>query len=957
MKKHIIIVGILMGTVPFYSQKNIKKENHQQIFKKSDSTKESNIKEVIITSSYGTKKLKEEVVGSIATIDAKDINTAQTFESLDKMIAGIGAGVQIVNNPELGKPVNINIRGLGSLVNLTSRPGVSTQPLIIIDGIIMREDAPFDATGFDGGSTAEMNINPLARISTDNIETINILKDAAAVAIYGADAANGVILITTKKGKKGKPQFTLTSQYGVSQSINKIKYLNGEQYSQLYDTFLRNNGSRTGYTWNGVDVNWFDEMNKSGDYFKTNFSVSGGGKHITYRFGADYNKTNESKIMNTLEKRGLDANIGLDFNKLKINIYAAYNELDKSSPNTFFNFILAPTFPIYDANGDYQLTGNYGIANPLAAAHQNISLVKNKSLLSSINASYQILKNLKISTLFGIDISDKNNIEWQSGLNDSGRRNGTINVDGVTYNRFGRSRINTSDATKWNWSGQLFYEKDFANRHHIDVLAGMEIRENKDFKVNETGNNYINPNIYQLPIDAAWYYNSSNELTQNYTKRELTREDAGVSSFLQINYDFAKKYFFIGTIRRDQSSAFGRDRNAAYNGGIGLSWLMSNEKFLSNTDWIDLLRLRTSWGMTGNSRIGSYRSSGLYNIGTTGSTYDFPVATPDGSSPPNRELGWEKNEKYNIGLDFNFLKKFDFTVEFFRNNISDMIVNRSIFPESGYTGAEINGAAMYNQGWEFSARARWIQKKDFRWTTRFNISTLKNKITDLIGFGETYSTAAIARAQRIGTSTSSIWGYRWLGINPDSGQDIYMVNGVPTNSNNFTPSSATYEVIGNSQPDAYGGLTNSFNYKNFGLSFLINFEIGGDALVSYELIDQYRVLSNRNMSVNVLGYWTGAGDTTAINRIPSTGARIVPNSTKYIYDNTHVKLQNVNIYYRIPIEKKERTLVKDATIFLDVTNVAYWYKDKTPEGRNGYRELRYTYPEMRTMSLGFRVNF
>ena len=199
-----------------------------------------------------------------------------------------------MDNTELAKPVNINIRGLGSMVSLSNRVGgTSTQPLIIIDGVIMREDLPFDAIGFNGSADSEMNINPLARLSIDNIESVNILKDAAAVALYGADAANGVILINTKKGKRGRMALSLSSQYGVSTSINKMKYLSGSQYAEVMNAYSLNTGGK-GYTWNGVDVDWFDVMNRRGSYFKTNFTASGGFKYFNYRFGVDYSDNQET---------------------------------------------------------------------------------------------------------------------------------------------------------------------------------------------------------------------------------------------------------------------------------------------------------------------------------------------------------------------------------------------------------------------------------------------------------------------------------------------------------------------------------------------------------------------------------------------------------------------------------------------------------------------------------------
>lgn len=950
MKRTIVSVFVIGGIIYANGQETNKKKDSDTL------TNEKKIEEVIITSSYGTKKLKEEVVGSISTITYKDISFSQPFESLDKMIAGLTPGVQVVNNTELAKPVNINIRGLGSAVSLFGLQGTSTQPLIIIDGIIIREDQPFDALGFDGSTTSETNINPLARLNTDNVETINILKDAAAVALYGADAANGVILITTKRGRKGRPTYTFTSQYGVSQSINKIKYLSGPQYSELLDAYKKSVNPNDSYIWNGIDVNWFEVMNKNGDFFKTNFTASGGGKHINYRLGLDYSKNNEAKVMNSLEKKGFDATTGFDFGKLQASLYTAYNELSKNQPNTYFNFILAPTIPIYDKDGNYSKTGTAGIPNPLAAANQNIADLKNKSLLTSLNISYQFSKNLKLSTVFGLDWSDKKDILWRSGLNESGRQTGTFTIDNIRYDRLGRSRISLSDSKKWNWSAQLYYDKNFSEHHHIDYLLGSEIRSNKDFKTNHSGSNFVNPYTYQYPWQAATYL-SDNVLTNGYTLRNLTNENAGRSFFSQINYDYKKKYFFTATLRRDESSAFGDDKDAAYNGAVGGSWVLSKEKFLRNNNFLKFLRLRSSWGMTGNSRIGSYRASGLFNVFiNNGFMYDYNYAYPNSSAPQIRQLGWEKNEMINFGIDFNFKQRVDLTIELYRNNKSDMIVSRQTPLETGYSSADINGQAMYNKGIEVSLKAYWLTKKDYRWTTTFNIGTVKNKVTELQGFGERFSIGSLARAQKIGVPTSAIWGYQWIGVNSQNGRDLYLINGEVKDTSQFSSSEDTFSIIGDSQPDAIGGMNNTLMFKNFSLSFLINFEIGGDILLPQEIIDQYKILGNRNMSVNALDYWTTPGQ-TATNHIPSRINPTIPNSTKYLYDNTFVKLQNINLSYKIPIERDGKSLIKNATIFIDCTNVLYWYKVKSPQDKNGVREFRYLYPEMRTFSFGFRTSF
>lgn len=931
MKKQLIFIFL----VPLMTTAQNKAKS------KKDTIGEKSIKEVVITSSYGTKKLKEEVVGAITTISAKEIATTQAFESVDKMIAGLSPGVQIENTSSLGNPVNINIRGLGSLVNLSgNRIGTSTQPLIIIDGIIMKEDIAFDNLVFDGGTNSEQLINPLARISVDNIESINILRDAAAVALYGADAANGVIIISTKKGQKGKPKFSFNSQFGISNPINRVKYLNVHQYIDLYNAYQSNLPRPSYIQYDGTDVDWFNVMNQPGDLYRTNFGVSGGNSWFNYRVGLEYSKNNEAKIINNLERKGVDATLGFKLGKMDVSVFSSYSTMVKEAPNRFFNLILAPNKGIYNPDGSFIF--HQGIPNPLAAATLNRDNTKTNALLSSINASYQIFDGLKISSIFGVDYSVKEDYDWAA----------QAQYDGV--NDRIRSQFVDSNTFKWNFSSQLFYEKQLG-KHYFDFLGGFEARETIDKKERHSAIGFSDYFTPQMPWDSPNYILASGQ--PNIVR--LTSENAGISYFGQLNYDFQKKYFFSGTLRRDASSAFGDDKNAAINGGIGISWILSNEFFFKNQNWLDFLRIRSSWGMTGNSRIGSYRSSGLYNLSVRGFTYDFPYAIPNNSAPQNRELGWEKNEKWNLGIDINVFKKIQFNIDLYRNNISDMITSPSLNLETGYTSGQINGGAMYNQGIEFNMKVDWFKRKGFNWSTNFNVSTVDNMVTDLYGYGDANSAGAVARARRINSPTSGIWGYQWVGINPLTGRDLYLINGVPTEAiaGGFTSNNAqNWVMIGNSQPDAIGGMRNNFSYKNFSLGFQMNFEIGGDYLVENELIDQYVIMINRNMSVNALDYWTPTNPNAA-NHLPINNNRIIGNSTKYLYDNTFIKLQNVNFSYKLEFNKKEKMFIKDVTIYGDITNVAYWYKQKSPEGKNGIREFRYLYPEMQTISFGFRMNF
>lgn len=899
----------------------------------------ANLDEIIITSSYGTKKLKQDIVGSIENIKTADIIPEQVATSFDQLLEGQVAGVYIESNNQLGEEVNINIRGQGSLTPLNnSVVGTSTQPLIIVDGIIMSEETGIDGNNFfdvGDGPLSENILNPLAKIGIQDIESFNILKDAAAVGLYGADAANGVIIITTKSGKNGKLKYNASVQSGVSTPINQFKYLNGQQYNAVVNTFHFNNGDfNSVQPWNGVNTNWQELLNGVGTYSNYNFGVSGGKKGWQYRANVGYQINNEAQIKNNFKR--LNASIGLDYknDKFSARLRFSPSTVIKNNPNTLYNFALDPTIPVFVENGDYTFIPIYG--NPLAVANQNKREAITVSYLTSFSLNYEFNKDLKLSTLFGIDFADKSEDRFFSGNNGSGNFN-----DGD----IGRRLLRERKSNKWNWNASLSYDKKFDENNSFDAILGLELRKQTTELEYARGDDFVNPGIIQ-PVSAA--------ADQDY---EFDSDiNSGRSIFSQLNYDYKKKYFLLANFRIDQSSAFGSDKNTALNGGLGAAWVISNESFFESNN-VNLLKLRSSFGSTGNSRIGSYGALGLYNIDVNANGYNgYNYANP--STPPNPNLSWERNVKFNAAIDFTFLDNFSTTIEFFRDNITDIITSRDVIPETGFNSVQINGAEMYNQGVEFSFSAKWFKTKDFSWSTNFNYAKIQNKVTNLKGLGSEFSGAENARAQRIGFPTSAIWGYNFIGIDPATGRELFNVDGniydasyVGANLDN-----SSWVPIGDSQPDFFGGLRNSFSYKNFTMNIVMSYAFGQDMLVDRNLFDNYNVLFNRNISVNVFtDAWQNAGD-IAINPTISKSNRIISNSTKYLFDASHIKLRSINLSYNFPIENTKMK-IKSLNLFLNGTNLHYWFMSKTPEGKNGVAEFRNPYPEMRTISLGVNANF
>ncbi len=918
----------------------------------------SSLTEVVVTSSYGTKKRKEELVGSLVNLKGSDLQVQQSAESFDKMLQGLAAGVLVSGGTVQGAPIKIEIRGQGTLTALNGNlNSSSTQPLIIIDGVVMSEQPGFDNQLFDGGVLGEQLTNPLAKISPEDIETLTILKDAAAVGLYGSDAANGVIIITTKKSKTKKLNITFSTQTGFSSPINQIKYLSGPEYFDIKREYNISSGqspanaaSNAGS--NTIDTNWFKLLNRDGSFQRYNFTIATGYKSWNFRTSFNALLNNEPQISNDFKRYGGNLNAGYSKNKFNIQLSASPSIITTNAPNTLFSFPLVPNIAPFNPDGSYALLGFKGFGNPLAVANQNLKKSTTLGLVASVNAGYNLTKNLKISTVFGIDYTDKEQNTYTSGDNESGQFNGTftaLNANGIltTYPNNGRRLDAYRTGLKWNQSTQLLYEKTFS-KHAIDGLIGLELQSEKTDNRRILGRGYINAG----PISDAINANS-------YQDNSYFAENTRRSVFSQANYNYDKKYFFLINLRRDESSAFGGDVKAALNGGAGFSWNISSEKFLKNSKWIDFLRFRTSYGVTGNSRIGSYAALGLYtndlllNSGYNGLPYSYP------SSAPNANLSWERNYKSNFGIDLNVFEKFKFTFEYFRNNITDLITSRNIPSEIGFTSLSINGAEMYNRGFEFSVQANWVRNKNFKWTTNFNYSTLENKVTSLKGLGTVYSTSERVTAQKVGTSTTAIWGVRAAGIDQATGRELFLKNGQLYDAATYTSlfNSADWEVIGDTQPDFFGGIQNNFTFfSNLTLAIRASFRYGDEILIQDELESNYRILVNRNMSVNALDRWQNQGDIAQNPRVAPDNP-VVPNSSRFIHDASHIKIQNINLNYQFPVEKLKSKWIKGLAFSVDVSNVIYFYKEKSLRGRNGIAEYSNLYPEARTITLGFQTSF
>ena len=892
--------------------------------------------EVVVTGSYTKEKRREDVVGSIAQISGEKLQTDRPIESFDKMLEGLVAGVQVETTTELNTPVRINIRGQGSLPSFGASRGTSTQPLFVIDGIpAYEQQRGNEASIFNG----ESYLNPLSNINPDDIKSISILKDATASALYGANAANGVVIITTKTGVAGKTNINFSYDTGIATFINEYKWLSGPQYySLLREAYINDGRSVTEATQlagsKSINTDWFNLTQRNAVYHNAGLDVSGGSDKTTFRFSTGYRNQQSSSLGNDLEKIYLRLSVDHQVaNKFKVGFNLSPTFTQSNNLSNYGGVLLPPNISPYNADGSF--ADILGVPNPLAVLDQNENKNKGLQLQATINGSYQITKEIAISTTIGGNSYQNKQTQFQSGLNATGR-----NSNGI---------LRVYDRNYLGYTGfiQGTYDKVFNNKHTVNFLIGTQL-ENQDTELlRGFATGFTFDRLRVLNMGAFQSSGSS------------TNANATISYYSQLGYDLDKKYYANINGRIDKSSIFGGDKQVALNGSLGLAWLISNEEFLKNNKVLSFLKLRVTYGSTGNSRIGNYSARGLYDFGTSsGNVYNGNVASyPDNVGAPNPDLGWEKNYKLNLGLDFTLLNKVQFTAEYFNNTIFDLISSVNVPLETGYTTISANTGKMRNQGFELSINSSVIENKNFSWNTAFNLGTSKGKLLSFNNdYAALYSSADDAAGLRVGNSSTAVYGYRWAGVDPQTGEERFFdVSGNVKTAQEIQalPISAT-SVLGDRLPDYQGGFINNFNFYDFNFSFNILYSYGADKLINYADESDGRNLQNRNQSVNLIDRWQKPGDVGDIPRL-LINRRIVANSSRYLYDVSYLKLANVALGYRLPKALSSRLHLASASVFANATNLFYVYNDAGVKGRNGIAERRFVYPETSAFTFGVKV--
>ncbi len=909
------------------------------------------ISDVVVIGAYGTAQKRSDLVGSAYQVNSSQLKNVPQMR-IDKMLDGLIPGLKIDINsdsPDSSRPrYNVRVRGDASM-------SASNEPLWVVDGVPM----------YTGGSTNQMpgqsyTISPLSFMNPDDIESITVLKDATATTIYGADGANGVILITTKKGTIGKLNVRINTQYGIAK-IDKStapKVLNASQYLLLAKEAYTNAGldirafpfqDNALNKYSTTDTNWDDVYYGTGNTFQGDVSLSGGSDRADYYLSGGYYENLSTIKGNKQQRFALRSNMGFQLHKkvkITANMAATYNTNDLFNMGRDYYENLPINSP-YNEDGTLRLfnqvvtsvdsNGNpvfntQKFFNTVAEREQNINNQKALYLKTNFLLKWDIIKGLAYTGQFGIDF--QNNLEeMYSSMN---------NWTGMTSltDRTGYASRTTLSMSNWTTIHRLNFSRSFG-KHTVDAVVGMEASSVDYTTVGATGSGFINDNIQDVS-----YANTRTGTNYSSTTRK--------ASFLgQASYAFDHRYYLTLNARRDGNSQFGTDVRWANFSSVGVSWNVHNEKFF-HIPWMNVLKLRATYGSNGNSRLGSQEALGLYSYGDSYAYNGEIGGTQSGS--PNHTLSWETTYMTNLGLRIEILKRFDIELECYRNYTKNLLSNLDVSRTTGDTRVYRNVGEIENNGIEISITSKnFVAKKegDFTWTTDLNLSHNSNILKKLYnGIQKNFGTTSYIEGYDIHT----YFLVRWAGVDPYDGSPMwYDANGNITK----TYSTANRVPYKNSNPDVTGGLTNTFAYKGFSLRFLINLQFGGYGFSSFgrsTFSDGLNIM-DENQGIDQLDRWQKQGDlATCPKPIWGVSTGSVMNSTRFLYNKTLIRMQNIVLSYALPRNFLKSMALNDCTLSLVADELFSW-SPYAGSDHNSYKTNMSGYPTERTISLSLNVGF
>lgn len=856
--------------------------NNRTIIKIKLQEDTTTLKEVIVNAGYYTVKDKERT-GSIARVTSKDIET-QPVPNILATMQGRMAGVNIVQETGIaGGGFKINIRGVNSLRE------DANNPLYIIDGVPYSTDAISD---LQTSTSTIGNGNPLASINPNDIESIEVLKDADATAIYGSRGANGVVLITTKKGKSGKTSVTLTTSTAVGSVTKMMDLMNTEQYLTMRRKAYANDGITT-YPANAYDVNGTWDQNRYTDWQKVliggtsevntmQANITGGNQQTSFLVSGNYRTESSVFPGDFLYKRGgarVNLNHRSDDNKFSVQFSGSYMVQNNDLP--WIDYVtlsrqLAPNAPaLYDANGNLNWENNTW-TNPLSNNVRKC-LTFTTDLIANTIMSYKLADNLVLKSSFGV--SDLSNEDSRS--TPSTTYNPSFNLS----SQYSSIYVNNLRRRSWIMEPQLSWNKAFGNAT-VDVLMGATFQSQTSKKQLAYATGFSsNSLLYDLSAASQVLIRNNEEIDYKYQ-----------AFFGRANYSYAKKYIINLTARRDGSSRFASGNQFSTFGALGAAWLFHKEDFLKSTEsFLSFGKLRASYGITGSDQIGDYQYLDTYS--SSGIGYGGIIGLQP-SRLYNTNFGWESNKKLEVALELGFLNdRILFSASTYRNRSSNQLVGLPLPGTTGFPSIQTNlDATVENRGVEFTLRTENIKKSNFSWVSNFNITKSGNKLLSFPGL----ETSAYRNQYVIGQPTTIQKLFQFTGVDPVTG--LYQF----TDFNGDGVISYEYDrqVVKDFNPDFYGGLQNVFTYKGFQLDFLFqfvkqqNFNFANTQKFAGHFINQ---------PVAYLDSWQEAGDNapyqlyaTNANSQATQRSDFFGLSSGAVSDASFIRLKNISVAYTLP---------------------------------------------------------
>lgn len=951
---------------------------------------DNNVMDEVVVTGYGVQS-KKEFTGASARVSGSELED-RPIQSFGQGLTGQAAGVNIVQpNGLLNNPPVIRVRGLSSL-------SLSSFPLVVVDGIPV-------ATG-DVSENAAAN-NPLSDINPADIESIDILKDAASAAIYGSRAAAGVLVITTKKGKVGATKFNYNGWFGTTKAVRLPDVLNAQQFMDHKNQAILNalevnpNLPASSYPRGGaffpsydsdgnmIDTDWYSLIYRNAFSQNHDINLSGGTEKTTYYFSAGISNQDGFLRANSFDRKSGRFNVAHKATEwLKINSTVSFTNTINNSPNSgsyaggaFASSGLGrlaiaqiPNVPAYNPDGTYYLSGGAigNGANKLPASFANpmplIDMDKNKSetsrLLATLGGEIKITEGMFFNTSLTWDLRNTdNNRFWNPKQGDG-------------YGSNGQAYNNSAKSNNWNVINTLRYQKSFGE-HNFSALIGNDAQKRRT----------DNWGGQRQDIADDFFTQYQGTFLINNAGGNGISEIAYEAYFGSLSYNYAGKYLLSGNIRRDGNSALSPNNRWGTFGGVSAGWTISEENFFKESslgDAISSLRLKASWGKVGNGNLNNfYGAYNTYGAGIYGSSTSFVY-----NQAGNKDLKWETSTQTNVGLDLALVQnRLSAEINYYYKDINNLILGVPQSPSKGIPTNQIllNVGSMYNKGWEFTFNAVPVINENFKWNSSLNFSLNKNMVTSLVQDDRPIlsytSDLELTNITQVGYSAAQIYAVKTDGINPENGRRIFINKAGERvqylhqgGANAWTYLDGTKassvasdaQIVGNTLPTWFGGFNNTFAYKNFDAA--LNFTYSGGNYIyngSKAGLRDQRIWNN---SVEVLDSWTPENKNAKLPRAIYTD-NVSNGSSFAITENVEkgdfLRLQTASLGYKIPQSIYSRAGISNIRVFASVNNafIITKYTGVDPEiSTNGNSNLgsgieRNSIPNGRTFTFGLNVGF